>query len=412
MENISAETLAQDLLAHCLDSRPWPEHLLDQLMACGGDRELFRIVVERLGDLFEPRLCRVYAELFSQVIARRISGLHADHLVARYERIRRPRVLDRDPDSIENIFVLSRVTLGADVAVTSVVLDAAKQRFPNAAIWFAGPRKSWELFAADARLRHLLIAYGRGGTIDHRLAVWAPLREAVCLPKSLILDPDSRLTQLGLLPICQEEDYYFFESRAYGTDGGEALSSLTRNWITETFGIGGAHPYISTGLDAAEFATTVSFGVGENSSKRVRDPFEEELLRRLPRPILIDKGAGGEEAERVERAVSKIGGEGVVMWDGSFAGFAAHIQRSRLYVGYDSAGGHVAAACGIPLISVFAGAVSERMFQRWRPAGHGQIEIIRPENMSLANLLSTFEASLRKVSLSSDPQEAGPASQT
>ncbi len=412
MENISAETLAQDLLAHCLDARPWPEHLLDQLMACGGDRELFRIVVERLGDLFEPRLCRVYAELFSQVIARRISGLHADHLVARYERIRRPRVLDRDPRTFENIFVLSRVTLGADVAVTSVVLDAAKQRFPNAAIWFAGPKKSWELFAADARLRHLSIAYGRGGTIDHRLAVWPQLREAVCLPKSLIIDPDSRLTQLGLLPICQEEDYYFFESRAYGANGGESLTSLTRNWIAETFGIEGAHPYISTGLDAAEFATTVSFGVGENSSKRVPDPFEEELLRRLPRPILIDKGAGGEEAERVERAVSKIGGEGLVMWASSFAGFAAHIQRSRLYVGYDSAGGHVAAACGIPMISVFAGAVSERMFQRWRPTGHGQIEIIRPENMSLPNLLSTFEASLRKVSLSSDPQEAGPASQT
>ena len=94
-----------------------------------------------------------------------------------------------------------------------------------------------------------------------------------------------------------------------------------------------ARAYISTGLDAAEFATTVSFGVGENPAKRVADPFEEELLRRLPRPILIDKGAGGEEAERVERAVAKAGGEGIVMWDGSFAGFAAHIQRSQLLCG-------------------------------------------------------------------------------
>jgi ADP-heptose:LPS heptosyltransferase len=132
----------------------------------------------------------------------------------------------------------------------------------------------------------------------------------------------------------------------------------------------------------------------------------------LPRPILIDKGAGGEEAERVERAVSKAGGEGIVMWDGSFAGFAAHIQRSRLYVGYDSAGGHAAAACRIPMISIFTGAVSERMFQRWRPTGHGKIEILRPEKTGLSDLLATFEASLRRVSLSSDPREAGPASQT
>jgi len=424
LENTSAERarpelIAQELLEHCLAERPWPERVLDDLLACGGDREFFRIVVERLADLFEPRLCRVYAALFAEVVARR-TGLHADHLVARYERIRRPRVLDRDPDSMKNIFVLSRVTLGADVAVTSVLLDAAKQRFPNAAIWFIGPQKSWELFAADSRLRHLPIAYGRGGTIDDRLSIWPQLREAVSVPNNIVIDPDSRLTQLGLLPICPEEDYYFFESRAYGDGSGEPLPVLTQRWVARTFGVSQALPYISTGLDAAEFASTVSFGVGENPAKRVADPFEEELLRRLPRPILIDKGAGGEEAERVERAAlrvgAKAGGDGIVMWDGSFAGFAAHIQRSRLYVGYDSAGGHVAAACGIPMISIFAGAVSERMFQRWRPTGDGKIEIVRPEDpepatqVTVAELLATFEACLD--SLSSGPRATDPASQT
>jgi hypothetical protein len=404
LENISPESVAsdqraQELLAHCLASRPWPEHLLDDLIARGGDQALFRIVVERLADLFEPSLCRVYAGLFSQVIARRIPGLHADHLAARYERVRRPRVLDRDPASIQNIFVLSRVTLGADIAVTSTILDAAKQRFPSATIWFVGPKKSWELFAADPRLRHLAIAYGRGSSIDDRLSIWPQLREAVCLSHSIVIDPDSRLTQLGLLPICPEEDYYLFESRAYGAQSDEPLPALARRWVSETLGVADACPYIATGLDAAEFATTVSFGVGENPSKRVPDPFEEEMLRRLPRPILIDKGAGGEEAERVESAVSKVGGDGIVMWDGSFAGFATHIQRSRLYVGYDSAGGHAAAACGIPLISIFAGAASERMFQRWRPTGAGKIQLVRPEQLSVAECLATFEACLPRVSL-------------
>ncbi len=406
MENISAEQLAHELLEHCLASRPWPEHLLDDLIAQGGDRELFRIVVERLADLFEPDLCSVYADLFSQVIARRIPGLHADHVSARYERIRRPRAFDRDPESIQNIFVLSRVTLGADVAVTSTILDAGKQKFPKATIWFVGPKKSWELFAADARLQHLAIAYGRGGTVDDRLSVWPQLRETVCLPHSIVIDPDSRLTQLGLLPICPEEDYFLFESRSYRAASDEALTALTRRWCEETFGVPDARPYVATGLDAAEFATTVSFGVGENPSKRVPDPFEAEVLRRLPRPILIDKGAGGEEAERVESAVAKAGGNGIVMWDGSFAGFAAHIEKSSLYVGYDSAGGHVAAACGVPMFSVFAGAVCERMFQRWRPTGQGKIEIIRPEQMSFEELLATFE------SLLSGLQEARPASRT
>lgn len=400
LENIWADTpaeqIAQQLLECCLAERPWPQNQLEQLLARGGDRELFRVVVERLADLFEPRLCRVYAELFSEVIARR-TGLHGEHLLARYERICRPRVLDRDPDSIQNVFVLSRVTLGADVAVTSVVLNGAKSRFRNAVIWFVSQGKSWELFSGDPALRHLPIAYGRSGSIVERLSIWPQLREAVSLPNSIVIDPDSRLTQLGLLPICPEEDYYFFESRAYGAGGGEPLSVLTERWLQETFGVVSARPYISTGLDAADFASTVSFGVGENPAKRAPDPFEEEVLRRLPRPILIDKGAGGEEAERVERAVAKAAGEDIVMWDGSFAGFAAHIQRSKFYVGYDSAGGHVAAACCVPMISIFAGAVSERFFHRWRPTGQDRIEVIRPEEMRLPELLAAIERSVRAL---------------
>jgi hypothetical protein len=377
LENTSTNALAEQLLEHCLASRPWPEHLLDALIAPAGNGALFRIVVERLGDLFEPRLCDVYADLFAEVIARRIPDLHAKHLLARYQRIRQPRTLNRTPKAV---FVLSRVTLGADVAITSVLLDAAKNRFPDAQILFVGPHKNWELFAADRRLSHIPIAYGRGGTLDDRLSIWPQLRQAVCLPDSIVIDPDSRLTQLGLLPICLEDDYYFFESRAYGSDCAETLSTLARRWAAED-----GRPYIHTGLDAAEYACTVSFGVGENPEKRVPDPFEEELLKQLPRPILIDKGAGGEEAHRVERAVSKAGG-GMVMWEGSFAGFAAHIQKSKLYVGYDSAGGHVAAACGVPMLSIFAGFASERMFQRWRPSGPGPITVIRagPPNETLA----------------------------
>jgi ADP-heptose:LPS heptosyltransferase len=386
LENTSADSLAPELLAkelldHCLASRPWPEQLLDRLLAGRADQALFRIVVERLGDLFEPRLCDVYADLFSHVIARRIPSLHADHLFARYQRVRAPRVCDRDPATVESVFVLSRVTLGADVAITSVMLDAAKQRFPTARIWFAGPHKAWELFAGDPRLNHLPVAYGRSGALDDRLSIWPALREAVSKPAGIVIDPDSRLTQLGLMPICREADYYFFESRSFGRDGSEPLSVMASRWAAETLGVANARPYICTGRDAPAFATTVSFGVGENPAKRLPGDFEAELLRRLPRPILIDKGAGGEEAERVEHAVSKAGA-GITTWDGSFAGFAEHIARSRLYVGYDSAGGHVAAACAVPLVCIFAGFASERMLQRWKPTGPGQIAVIRADRSS------------------------------
>jgi hypothetical protein len=382
LASTSADSLAQQLLEHCLNGTPWPDRLLSELLD-GGDRALFRIVVEHLGDLFEPRLCDVYAGLFAEVIARRIPELHAEHLLARYERVRQPRVFDRDPAAVRNVFVLSRVTLGADVAITSVLLDAAKQRFSNARIWFVGPQKNWELFQADPRLSHLAIAYGRSGTLDDRLSIWPELRAAVSRPASIVIDPDSRLTQLGLLPLSAEDEYYFFESRSYAAESGQPLSALAARWATETFGDVQPRPYISTGLVADRFITTVSFGVGENPNKRVADPFEQELLAKLPRPVLIDKGAGGEEAERVERAVAKAG-PGIAVWGGSFAGFAEYIARSRLYVGYDSAGGHVASACGIPLVSVFAGFASERILQRWHPPG---AHVVRADDPALAHAL-------------------------
>jgi ADP-heptose:LPS heptosyltransferase len=81
--------------------------------------------------------------------------------------------------------------------------------------------------------------------------------------------------------------------------------------------------------------------------------------------VLVDKGGSAEERERVERAIQP----GMRIHDGAFAPFAAEIARSKLFVGYDSAGGHVASACGVPLISVAAGFASKRAMDRWRPLG-------------------------------------------
>jgi ADP-heptose:LPS heptosyltransferase len=113
---------------------------------------------------------------------------------------------------------------------------------------------------------------------------------------------------------------------------------------------------------------TVSLGVGENPAKRLDDDFERQLLKILAgtgASVLVDKGGSAVERERVERALPP----GAQTHDGPFAPFAAEISRSKLFVGYDSAAGHVASACGVPLISIAKGFVSERMAARWRPNG-------------------------------------------
>ncbi|MEO7144801.1 MAG: hypothetical protein ABI165_14980, partial [Bryobacteraceae bacterium] len=244
MASISAPELARELLDCCLRGAAWRTASLETLTGMAlsqqpedareASRALFGILVERLGDLFEPRLCGIYAELFSQAIALARPEFDARDLLARYRRIRERREL---PGNIRRVYVLSRVTLGADVAVTSVILDAVKRRFPEAEIHFVGSQKGWELFAADRRILHTPAPYARGGTLAERLAAGLELRERLAADDRIVVDPDSRLTQLGLLPVCEEDRYFFFESRSFGGDGGGPLPVLAGRWAAETFGI-------------------------------------------------------------------------------------------------------------------------------------------------------------------------------
>jgi ADP-heptose:LPS heptosyltransferase len=243
--------------------------------------------------------------------------------------------------------------------------------------------------------------------VRDRLAPWQELKRAIAPRNSIVIDPDSRLTQLGLLPVCPEESYYFFESRAYGAGGSESLPTLAARWAVETFGIEDAAPWIapapseSIKIPRRPFVT-MSLGVGENSAKRIGEDFEEQLVAHVARTganILIDEGAGGEEAGRVTRAISKCGApaERVRSFRGSFAAFAVAIRKCDLYIGYDSAGQHVAAACGVPLLSIFAGFPSDRFLARWRPWGKGEIEVVTVRNETPAALMFPVVEALARL---------------
>jgi ADP-heptose:LPS heptosyltransferase len=345
--------------------------LLHRALAENGGRAFFSVVIERLGDLFEPRLCDVYAQLFAQVVEIVRPEFKTADLLARYDRVRRVRRCTLEP---RNVFVLSRVTLGADVAVTSVVMDAIKRRFLNATIWFVGSRRNYELFQDDSRITHLAWPYPRTGSIAERLAVIPQLPDE----DAIIIDPDTRLTQLGLLPVCAEERYYFFESRCCGGDGSEPLPVLASRWMQEVFGVPLARPYVAPLRAQMPFDVAVSFGVGENEEKRMPDPFEEQLLRAIVSrgmTVLLDKGAGGEESERAMKLAAAV--PQIRLYDGPYAPFASMISQARLYIGYDSAGQHVAAASATPLVSIFAGYPSERMFERWHPHGRGPVHVVK-----------------------------------
>ncbi len=380
MASISPEELARQILQECIAGHPWSNTALAALVkACDrpeGTLALFAGLVEPLGDLFEPPLADSYVEIFSEVIAQSLVGQNAPALRERYRLIRGPRKYQGG--LVQKVFVLSRVTLGADIAITSQFLQAACAIFPNAEIYFVGPRKNFEMFAADRRIQLVEVRYSRAGLLVERLESGMNLSRELQSPNSVILDPDSRLSQLGLLPMGKEDNYYFFESRSFGYPSELSLGQITGQWLNQVFGFEGTMPWINPiGIaSSAPVDVTVSFGFGDNPAKRVGPEFELKMVEHIRSKgfgVLIDEGGSEVEMENARRIATITG---AITHQGSFASFSQAIKASRFYLGYDSVGQHAAASMGIPLVTAFRGWIGPRMLQRWTPWGRGIRKVV------------------------------------
>jgi ADP-heptose:LPS heptosyltransferase len=428
----------------------------DEAIAKSATRAIFASLVERLSDAFDPASVSLYNRAFAQLIQHcryrlpnldrqlRSFGLASEsQLLARAERLcsSHSGFAVGLTDKIERFIVLSRITLGADVAITSVIIERLKQKFPSAEIILIGRSKMVELLDGDRQLGFNQINYNQAGTLAEKLLSWTQLLD--CLrsatrgagSRCLVIDPDTRLTQLGILPVTQAssgnpsadlpEGYLFFPSRQYRSQSTAPVGELTSDWLNEVFGesettrprlhlsrsdLEAASQLISlVRRGGARLVVSVNFGVGENPAKRVGETFESSLVSRLIRQgatVILDRGDTQEESKRADAIINhaKYSGESgtaikaieldehrlaetlrsenldvnLMAWRGRIGLLAALIGESDLYIGYDSAGQHIAAALGVPCIDVFAGYTSPKMLERWRPAT-GQVKLIAVE---------------------------------
>jgi hypothetical protein len=346
-------------------------------------------------------------------------------LLARKSQLSRlkPRISNPRP-RIAKVLALSRVTIGADVAVTSVILSKLRALLPEAEFTLLGPAKLRELFGGDPRVKVREIRYERGGGALSRLMSWiAAVRgveeevQGLNPDEYWVVDPDSRLTQLGLLPLLRDErNYFFFESRRFRREGATRLGHLTSRWLNEILGESEeTFPYLSPPAEHLRFGravagklrrggagrvTAVSLGVGGNQNKRLSDSFESESIRDLivDSALALDKGATAEERDQIDRIVADLRASGrsvveidegnaseilsregiradAVTWAGGIGAFAGLIAASDRYLGYDSAGQHIAAALGIPTRTIFVNSGSATFAERWRPYGPGPVDV-------------------------------------
>ena len=321
-----------------------------------GTAMLFGGVIESLADTFAADDRNALEHVLARVIARvrslpqasafdeRLSrwGLIDERAcLRRVDRMSTTRDLPRvEPTDVSKVFVLSRVTLGADILLNTPVIQKVALTFPNAQIVFVGDPGTGRLLVGDIKRAHVVPArYGRRDVLARRMLNWLSLVDVIeertidlCPGKEyLVIDLDSRLLQSGLLPVMsptKEEMGYLFWCGTVSpgnwrdTSQGEDVIE----WLDRRFGPDDADRSVcprvclstadddfaetcrrAWGLDTTSRVVSMNLGVGGNEAKRVGDGssgislFERELIRRLlsgGTTVIVDSGAGETELRR------------------------------------------------------------------------------------------------------------------
>ena len=424
-------------------------------------KAIFAEIVEPWADSFLPEACTQYVHFMSEVlyapgstVAEELAELGyptPESLRSRYRRLLERSApgltFDEDErDEIQRVIFLSRVTLGADIAVVGTVLGCARWAFPNAELVLLGPRKNIRLLASGYHfVKRVELSYNRGGSLKQRLAAWPRVRaklqaltEDLPAKRCLVVDPDSRLSQLGLLPVFSDDYYCFWESRSEDVKDPTPIGIYAGVWSKFLWGMWSwnedSFPWVSLDwrdgrklhmmINRRRPVAAVSFGYGGRESKRLGDRFEDEvleILRARGYRIIIDCGAGEEEEDLVKRRVRAFKGSvrpladtswpprhklaDLMHFSGTLLAFGSFASGADLFIGYDSAAAHMAAALYVPVIDIFVGAQSALMRQRWTPSGQMEVRVIPangPEDSDevlgkLTDSLTDFEKYRKKL---------------
>lgn len=409
-----------------------------------GAQSLFGIIVETLCDDFEELQTVTYNEVMSQVIsycrsipaAKNLDltlkdfGIYSSQdLLDRITKIRADGIFLSPNKPVRKILLLSRVTIGADVAITSVVVQRLSKIFPEAEIVLIGESKLGEVYGGNPRIRIRKVSYSKKGGLLTRLSGWHLALEIIdeetvsCpLEETILVDPDSRLSQLGVLPLIPPDHYFFFDSRSdTSLNKKMSMAELTNSWLNNLIGekdfcypkVWIPESYVDRATqfcerlrnNGVEKIIAVNFGVGANPRKRVGRPLEEKLLLTLLQEantlILLDKGFGEEELTYVNSLIEAVKGQGYsvvhtlldsesnLQMNSGIVGvqcrigeIAALIAKSDEFIGYDSACQHIAAALGTPCLTIFAGSNNMRFIRRWSAYGPKSCNIIHVDTLT------------------------------
>ena len=421
-----------DLLCEIATFSPDPQ------LAHTASAALFGIIIEQLCDDYQDFQFDTYSRVMTQIVSycRTLpeGALLHEHLNA--HNITNHRELFnyahgvhykqyqfKPARPIHRIFLLSRITIGADVAIISVMTQCLMKLFPQAEIVIIGNNKLKEVFGGNPRVRIRLLNYKRRGGLLGRLHTWTEVSDIIkeesaseSPDRILIIDPDSRITQLGLLPLGEDQNYFYFNSHPESSATPRAsIADITNQWLNRVFGsVDFCYPQVSLMSDVCHQVekfekavrkggckrmVVVNLGVGGNDQKRLGLEFEIKLMLRLlddlQTVVVFDMGYGDEEWNRADRILTEVRNKkipaqqlqfkeidqiclsyGIVGVQSGIGQMAGLISCADEFIGYDSACQHIAAALRIPTLTIFAGTNNPRFIHRWSACGEETTKIV------------------------------------
>ncbi len=325
------------------------------------------------------------------------------------------------PAQAQRIVVLSRVTIGADILLSSVVLQRLHQRYPQAELVLLGDGKLQGLFGGLPNVRVRPISYARRGPLRERLGSWLTVVAAVTEERAdLVVAPDSRLDQLGLLPVGDAARYLLWENLQHEGTQPASLALLLDQWLTRTLDLPAVpvmapRVALDTATTALQHRLSAAFGPapiaavkldhGGNPAKALPKDAEVTILRRLRElgwRILLDRGFGADELANSDALLAALGwtaldlddsGKGLgraiadltpgslasaplLRFHGSIAGWAAALANCGHALSYDSVGHHLAGALGVPVTVAFTGHLDPSFPIAWQPRGRAAVRVV------------------------------------
>ncbi|MCY4597658.1 MAG: hypothetical protein OXC19_23020 [Bryobacterales bacterium] len=397
----------------------------NRAVATEASRVVLSKVVQPLADRFCQDACDCLAVFMAEAvhaprspIASAIAKLGyptPQHLIERYGMLDCGALEKHvDPDDVEKAVVISRADLKADIAVTSPILSCAMRAFYDAEIEIVGPRTNCLLIGPSYRLERNVVSYSHDSTLGNQLKAWTRLRAKVASAiqgfdagRWLVVDPDSWMTQFGLLPLADDRYCRFFDSRSYAEQSTATIAELANEWANQWFFWGGveALPYVVLGYgpengslclarESRGKLAGVSFSVDGRKQVRLGADFEDrlmELLRRRGYQTVVDCGREAVDRTNAMERIRAFGGSKshlrvtsdapnnraqLLMCGATIPNFSGWVRWASVYIGYDSAISHAVGSVGVPSVHLSVGAPNSTYRARWTPTSDGEIVTI------------------------------------